>query len=81
MRLSNILWCSLSQDFYPVNGQPTGIISPPRSLDSAVAGIWVASYFGLLWEDLLCIDSKYVEDYWVQERGLGCLQAMAYIWG
>jgi hypothetical protein len=26
----------------------------------AVASIWVVSYFGLLWDDLLCIDSTFV---------------------
>ena len=28
-----------------------------------VARIWAVSYFGLLWDDLLCIDSTFVEDY------------------
>jgi hypothetical protein len=47
----------------------------------AVAGIWVVSYFGLLWDDLLCIDSTFVEDYWMQERGLCCLRATDYRMG
>jgi hypothetical protein len=44
---------------------------PPR----AVASIWVVSYFGLLREEVLCIDSTAVEDYWMQERGLRRLLA------
>jgi hypothetical protein len=40
-----------------------------------VARIWVVSYFGQFRDDLLCIDSTFVEDYWVQERGLSCLRA------
>ncbi len=46
-----------------------------------VARVWVVSYFGLLWEYLLCIDSTLVEDYWMQERGPICLRAMGYRMG
>jgi hypothetical protein len=42
------------------------------------ASIWVISYFGLLWDDSLCIDSTLVEDYWVQERGFSHLRAIDY---
>lgn len=48
----------------------------PMLLGLQLVGILMPSYFGLLWNDFLCIDSACVEDYEMQEGALSCLPAI-----
>lgn len=61
VRISSSLLEVSSPPQRPCCFQSNTTTPPPH----AVSGIWVISYFGPLWDDILYIDWTYVEDYWM----------------